>query len=452
MNASILVVDDERAIQDALAWGLRIDGHEVRTAGDAEEAMTIMAGQDFDVLISDIIMPGVSGLDLLRKTRVLHPRTLVVLITAYATVETAVDALREGASDYVLKPFKFDDLRCRVRRLLAHRADFQESAVLGRAVDHASPSEDLLGESAAIETIRIQVAKAGPAVSNVLITGESGAGKEVVARAIHSASPRRGQAFVPINCGAIPEALLESQLFGHVKGAFTSAAQSSSGLFTAANHGTVFLDEIGEMPVHMQVKLLRVIEEKQVWALGSTKPVRIDIRIIASTNRDLGKEVEAGRFRSDLFYRLNVVHIVLPPLREHREDIPLLVEHFIRQFNPKLSRRVVGVDLQTMRVLMSNPWKGNVRELEHVIESAMVQSEGEVLSVGDLPRSLGGEPTPQSDSLREVSRQSERQHIMAVLAQTQFDKREAARILGISLASLYRKLGDHRIGDSTLQN
>jgi transcriptional regulator with PAS, ATPase and Fis domain len=300
--------------------------------------------------------------------------------------------------------------------------------------------------------VRTQVARTGPAVSNVLITGESGTGKELVARAIHTASPRRGQSFVPINCGAIPEALLESQLFGHVKGAFTSAVQGSPGLFAAANHGSVFLDEIGEMPLHLQVKLLRVIEEKQVWAVGSTKPVPVDIRIIASTNRDLAKEVEAGRFRGDLFYRLNVVHIALPPLRERREDIPLLVDHFIRHFNLTLSRRVIGVDGDVLRVLMGYVWKGNVRELEHVIESAMILSEAEVLTVGDLPRGFADGSTPQSDSLREASRHSERQHIMAVLARTQFDKRKAAHILGISLASLYRKLGAHRGNESPLQN
>jgi two-component system response regulator PilR (NtrC family) len=411
-----------------------------------------MAGQNFDIVISDIIMPGVSGLDLLRKARALHPQTLVVLITAYATVETAVNALREGASDYVLKPFKFDDLRSRVQRLLEHRAAFQESALFRGAVECAVLDERLLGESAAMQAVRTQAARAGPALSNVLITGESGTGKELVARAIHAASPRRGQAFVPINCGAIPESLLESQLFGHVRGAFTSAVQASCGLFAAANHGTVFLDEIGEMPVHLQVKLLRVIEEKQVWAVGSTKPVRVDIRIIASTNRDLAKEVQAGRFRDDLFYRLNVVHIALPPLREHREDIPLLVDHFIREFNLKLSRQVRGVDGEVLRALMGYGWKGNVRELEHVIESAMILSEHEVLTLRDLPRGFVDEPVARSDSLREVSQRSERQHIMAVLAQTRFDKREAARILGISLASLYRKLGERRISDSPFQD
>jgi len=452
MNASILVVDDERAIQDSIAWCLRADGHDVRTAPDGEEAMAIMAGQDFDVVISDIIMPGVSGIELLRKARALQPQKLFVLITAFATVETAVEALREGASDYIVKPFKFDELRLRVRRLLEHQAASRESALFRRPVESSVPDRSLLGESAAMHAVRTQVARTGPAVSNVLITGESGTGKELVARAIHAASPRRGQPFVPINCGAIPDALLESQLFGHVKGAFTSAAQASPGLFAAADHGTVFLDEIGEMPVHLQVKLLRVIEEKQVWPVGGTKPVRADIRIIASTNRNLVEEVEAGRFRGDLFYRLNVVHIALPPLRERREDIPMLVDHFIRELNLKLSRQMRGVDAHVLRAFMGYGWKGNVRELEHVIESAMILCEGEVIIAGDLPRGVIGGQTPQSDSLRELIRQSERQHIMAALSRTEFDKREAARVLGISLASLYRKLGERQIGDSRLQD
>jgi len=452
MSTSILVVDDERTIQDSIAWCLRADGHDVQIARDGEEAMAIIADRDFDVLVTDIIMPGLSGLDLLRKARTLRPRMLVVLITAYATVETAVEALREGASDYLLKPFKFDDLRLRVQRLLEHHSEFQESARPRRTLESPVPSKHLLGDSARVHAIRTQVARAGPAASNVLITGESGTGKELVARAVHAASPRGEKPFVPINCGAIPEALLESQLFGHVKGAFTSAVQTSPGLFAAANHGTVFLDEIGEMPVHLQVKLLRVIEEKQVWPVGSTKPARVDIRIIASTNRELAKEVEAARFRGDLFYRLNVIHIALPPLREHREDIPMLVDHFIGEFNRKLARRVRGIDREALRALMGSPWKGNVRELEHVIESAMILSDGQVLSFRDLPGVFVSEPEPRSESLRELIRQSERQHIMAALSRTEFDKREAARVLGISLASLYRKLGERQIGDSRLQD
>jgi two-component system response regulator PilR (NtrC family) len=317
----------------------------------------------------------------------------------------------------------------------------------GLTVEPAVPEQRLLGESAAMRSVRAQIAKISPTPSNVLITGESGTGKEIVASAIHAASPRHAQAFVPINCGAIPEALLESQLFGHVRGAFTTAVQASPGLFAAADRGTIYLDEIGDLPLHMQVKLLRVIEEKIVWAVGSIKPVLVDARIIASTNRDFAKEIEDGRFRKDLFYRLNVVHIALPPLRERREDIALLVEHFVRALNLKLSTKFLGVDPEALSVLMNHPWKGNVRELEHVLESAMILGEGDAISLPDLPDYLAtasGE-LAASDALRDVTRRFERQHIMAVLTQTQFDKKEAARRLGISLASLYRKIGEHAI-------
>jgi transcriptional regulator with PAS, ATPase and Fis domain len=314
-------------------------------------------------------------------------------------------------------------------------------------VVRAVPEQSLLGKSAAMRSVRALVVKVSAIPSNVLISGESGTGKEIVAHAIHAASPRHMHAFVPINCGAIPEALLESQLFGHVRGAFTSAVQASPGLFAAADRGTIFLDEIGDLPLHMQVKLLRVIEEKNVWAVGSTKSVSVDARIIASTNRDLMKEIEGERFRGDLFYRLNVVHIALPPLRERREDIGLLVEHFVRALNLKLSTKFLGVDQEALSVLMNQPWKGNIRELQHVLESAMILGEEDVISLPDLPDYLvkaTGE-LAVSDALRDVTRRFERQHILAVLTHTQFDKKEAARRLGISLASLYRKLGEHAI-------
>jgi DNA-binding NtrC family response regulator len=446
MSASVLVIDDEKAICEALAWSLEQDGHRVCTTGSGEEALGLMETQRFDFIISDIILPGLGGLELLQKARQLDPRAMVILITAYATVETAVGALREGASDYVLKPFRLDDLRFRVRRLLECRTAFQESGLLRRAVEHGGLEKSLVGESAAIRSVRAQVAKISPMPSYVLITGESGTGKELVARAIHAASPRHDHAFVPINCGAIPEALLESQLFGHVRGAFTSAVQASPGLFVVANRGTIFLDEIGELPPHLEVKLLRVIEERQVWAVGGSKAVPIDVRIIASTNRDLTKEIEGGRFREDLFYRLNVVRLALPPLRERREDIPRLVEHFIHALNVKLSTKFLGVDRDVLHVLMSHAWKGNVRELQHVLESAMILGEGEVICLRDLPRYLmpARDPAPNY-ALRDVTRRVERQHILAVLTHSQFDKKTAARLLGISLASLYRKIDELEI-------
>ena len=298
-----------------------------------------------------------------------------------------------------------------------------------------------MGASDPLRLVREQIARCASAPSNVLITGESGTGKELVARAVHVASPRCHGRLVAVNCGAIPDTLLESQLFGHLRGAFTSAVQANQGLFLAAHGGTLFLDEIAELPVSLQAKLLRVIEERQVWAVGATRPQPIDVRIIASTNRDLAGEIAAGRFRADLFYRLNVVHLTLPPLRDRREDIPLLVEHFIRRLNVKLQRRVLGVEPDALRALMSHAWQGNVRELEHVLEQAMILGDGDSIGLRHLPDELVGSPAASRPTdLREAVRLFSRDHVLDVLARVGFNKREAARLLGISLASLYRKL------------
>jgi transcriptional regulator with PAS, ATPase and Fis domain len=302
--------------------------------------------------------------------------------------------------------------------------------------------EALVGQSRAIQALRAQIARCGPTPSNVLISGESGTGKELVARAIHAASARRSGPFVPVNCGAIPDSLLESQLFGHVRGAFTNAVQANPGLFVAAHGGTLYLDEVAEMPCALQVKLLRVIEERQVWAVGATRPLAVDVRIVASTNRDLAREIQAERFRTDFFYRLEVVHLRLPPLRERRDDIPLLAEHLVRRLNAKLSRAVRGVEADALALLVNHGWNGNVRELENVLERAMILGDGELIRRGDLSWELAGgdDLSPGPTDLRDAVRLFESQHIRDVLAQTRSDKREAARLLGISLASLYRKL------------
>jgi DNA-binding NtrC family response regulator len=444
--ASILVVDDEFTTQDTLGLFLEGEGYRVATAGSGEEALTQIEQQEFDVIVTDVIMPGVSGLELLERSRVINPGAAVIIITGHATVEMAIEALRKGAGDYLQKPFVLHDLAHCVRRLLRRRPPRPEAA---RPPDLRPPfrSEELLvGASGALRLVREQIARCASAPSNVLITGESGTGKELVARAVHAASPRRHRRLVPVNCGAIPDSLLESQLFGHVRGAFTSAVQANPGLFTAAHGGTLFLDEIAELPVSLQVKLLRVIEEKQVWAVGATRPQPVDVRIVASTNRDLAGEIDAGRFRADLFYRLNVVHVTLPPLRERREDIPLLVEHLLRRLNAKLHRRFAGVEPDALRALMRHGWPGNVRELEHVLEQAMILGEGDLIGLRHVAHELpAGSATSPPTDLREAVRLFSRQHVLDVLERAQFDKREAARLLGISLASLYRKLN----GDSS---
>jgi DNA-binding NtrC family response regulator len=441
MTASILVVDDEPAIQDILTWALSAEGYRVTTAGTGEEALARVESEEFDVIVTDIVMPGIDGLEVLERSRVLSPRAAVIVMTAYAALETAIAALRRGASDYLEKPFSVDLLKERVQRLLQYRETLWKDRLVQRAMQPRTFGHSLVGESDAIRALREQITLAARTPSNVLITGESGVGKELVARAVHAEGVRHDAAFVAINCGAIPEALLESQLFGHVRGAFTTAVQANQGLFVAASQGTLFLDEIGEMPLPLQVKLLRVIEDKCVLPVGGTKPVPVDTRIIASTNRDLEREVEAGRFREDLFYRLNVVHLVVPPLRERRGDIPVLVDHLVDRLNTKLGTHCLGVERDALWSLIGRPWKGNVRELENILERAIVLGGSDLISLRDLsaePATGQGGPPPQN--LRGAVRRFERQHLKEVLAATQSDKRKAARVLGISLASLYRKL------------
>jgi two-component system response regulator PilR (NtrC family) len=441
MTASILVVDDESTTQDTLGLFLETEGYRVATAGSGEEALTRIEEQEFDVIVADVVMPGVGGFELLERSRVLNPGSSVILMTGHATIEMAIEALRKGACDYLQKPFVLHELARCVQRLLQRDSGHQDAARPPRARSPL-PNEGLLvGASDLMRLVREQIARCAPAPSNVLITGESGTGKELVARAVHLASPRRHARLVAVNCGAIPDSLLESQLFGHVRGAFTGAVQANQGLFVAAHGGTLFLDEVAELPVSLQPKLLRVIEERQVWAVGATRPQPIDVRIIASTNRDLVGEIDAGRFRADLFYRLNVVHLMLPSLRDRREDIPLLVDHVVRRLNVKLQRRVLGVEAEALHALMGHGWKGNVRELEHVLEQAMILGDGDFIGLHHLPQDLGGSPaTSRPTDLREAVRLFSRDHVLDVLARVQFNKRDAARLLGISLASLYRKL------------
>ncbi|HYB44463.1 MAG TPA: sigma-54 dependent transcriptional regulator [Candidatus Methylomirabilis sp.] len=442
MDASILVVDDTPATKEILNRSLAVEGYRVATAGSGEEALSRLEEEKFDVIVTDIVMPGVGGLEVLERSRLLDPRVAVILMTGYATLETAIAALRRGACDYLEKPFALDELKQRLERLIQRRE--KPGWEPAREEPPASPSPPtaraLIGESAAMRAVREQIARCAYTPSTVLITGESGTGKELVARAIHAASPRRDHRFIPVNCGAIPEALLESQLFGHLRGAFTTAVTANPGLFAAANRGTLFLDEIVDLPLALQVKLLRVIEDRHAWPVGGVKPVPVDVRIIASSNRDLAGEVAAGRFRGDLFYRLNVVRLDLPPLRERRGDIPLLVEHLVDRLNTKLGAHVLGIERDALRALIGQPWKGNVRELENVLERAVVLGRGDLISLCDLPAGLAGSDESLARDLRGAVRRFERKHLMDVLAESGLDKREAAQRLGISLASLYRKL------------
>jgi two-component system response regulator PilR (NtrC family) len=448
-KGEILIADDEAAVRESAAEVLRDEGYQVTTAVDGRNALATLETHDFDVILSDLRMPGADGLAILRRAREVSPQTLVLLMTAHATVETAIEALQRGAQDYLLKPLIFEDVLHKIEYLLRHRQVAWENQLLRSQVARQWDFDNLVGSSPAMRDVMNLVRRVAPTPSTVLITGESGVGKEVVARAIHHFSDVRERIFLPVNCGAIPENLLESQLFGHLRGAFTGAVNNQEGLFQRARGGTIFLDEIGDVPLNLQVKLLRAIEQKEIQTVGATNPLKVDVRVIAATNHDLAEAVEQGRFRDDLYYRLNVVGIEIPPLRERREDIPALVQHFVAIHNRELRKSFKGADGTTMKVLLSLPWKGNVRELDNVIEHAMILGDGDWITVADLPRALKpdlGVAVPVGDDLREALRTYEKAHIQAVLATCDQDKRVAAERLGVSLSSLYRKIEELGIG------
>jgi len=445
-KGAILVADDEAAVRESIADVLRDEGYQVTAVADGAAALEAVNGQDFDIVLTDLRMPGADGLGILWHVREVSPQTLVLLMTAHATVDTAIEALQRGAQDYLLKPLMFEDVLHKIDHLLRHRQFAWENQMLRHQVARQWDFDNLIGSSAGMREVMTLVRKVAPTPSTVLITGESGVGKEVVARAIHHFSDVRDRIFLPVNCGAIPENLLESQVFGHLRGSFTGAVSNQEGLFQRARGGTIFLDEIGDVPLNLQVKLLRAIEQKEIQPVGASSPVKVDVRVIAATNWNLARAVDAGEFREDLYYRLNVLGIEIPPLRERRDDIPALVRHFVTIHNRELRKNFKGVDGATMRVLLSLPWKGNVRELDNVIEHAMILGEGGWITVADLPRALRTEggltPDAVADDLREALRTYERAHIQSVLASSDGDKRIAAERLGVSLSSLYRKIDE----------
>ena len=356
MTGTILGVEDQESARESLVDLLKGEGFEVHAAADGKAGIALVDQYDLDLVLTDLAMPGADGIAVLRHIRDVSPQTLVILMTAHASVDTAVEAIRLGAQDYLLKPLIFEDVLRKVQHLMNHRKLAWENQLLRREINTRFSPERPLGRSQAMQEIAHLIKKVAPAPTTVLITGESGVGKEVVARTIHADSRFNENVFLPVNCSAIPENLLESQLFGHVKGSFTGAVNSQEGLFQRARGGTIFLDEIGEMPLSLQPKLLRVLEEKIILPVGSTTPVKVNVRILAATNRDLKSEVETGRFRDDLFYRLNVFEINIPPLRKRLDDLPGLVEHLIQRHNLEMNTTYKGVDSATMRILMSFPW------------------------------------------------------------------------------------------------
>ncbi|MDH3520961.1 MAG: sigma-54 dependent transcriptional regulator [Myxococcales bacterium] len=457
-KARILVVDDERSMQEFLEIFFRSEGYEAVTAGDVDTALLHLESDEFDVVITDIKMPKRSGIDLLRAAQTAAPDTVLIVMTAFASTETAIMAMKEGAYDYITKPFKVDEIRIVVEKALEKKALSSENRRLRSELRSRSRDKSIIGNSAAMRRVFDFVSQVADSRANVLVSGESGTGKEMVARAIHAGGERRERPFVAVNCGAIPENLLESELFGHVKGAFTGAVQNKTGLFEVAEGGTVFLDEIGELTLPLQVKLLRVIQERSFRRVGGTSDIRFDARIVAATNRKLEDEVAHGRFREDLYYRLNVIEIPMPPLRERRDDIPLLIRHFIDKYAGDLGKPVRDVSAAVLGKLMEYEFPGNVRELENVIERAVALGREEIIDLDVLPPTVlnarengGAARIPEGGvDLDALMRDFEKNLLLEALRLTGGVKKRAAQRLGISFRSFrYRleKLGLEQIED-----
>jgi DNA-binding NtrC family response regulator len=445
MTPRVLVVDDEQIIRESLSFILQKEGYEVEEAPNGQVAYKKISENPPDIVITDIEMPGMKGLDLLEKVKQVSPQTFVIIITAYGSIESAIQALRKGAYDYILKPLDFDELVLRLRRLSEFKRLVLENQMLHQEINREYDFHNIIGQSAVMKKVFKTIERVSQSDGTVLITGKSGTGKELVARAIHHNSARKANRFVPVNCGAIPDNLFESELFGHKKGAFTDAVSDKDGLFKIANGGTLFLDEVSETPLHLQVKLLRAIEQKEITPVGSTTPLKSDVRIIAATNQNLAERVEQGKFRDDLYYRLNVIEINLPSLSERREDVPLLVQHFIEKFRSEMGKPVQGVDNKVMHILMNRTWKGEVRELQNVIERAMIFCDGEYITLKELPESIraevGEEVVPEEGTgLKEAVRRFEKNHILELLTKFDFDKEKTATALDISVSTLYRKM------------
>ncbi|MGA9364796.1 MAG: sigma-54 dependent transcriptional regulator [Bacteroidota bacterium] len=445
MTPRVLVVDDEQIIRESLSFILQKEGYEVDEAPNGQVAYKKISENPPDIVITDIEMPGMKGLDLLEKVKQVSPQTFVIIITAYGSIESAIQALRKGAYDYILKPLDFDELVLRLRRLTEFKRLVLENQVLHQEINREYEFHNIIGQSAVMKKVYKTIERVSQSDGTVLITGKSGTGKELVARAIHHNSARKANRFVPVNCGAIPDNLFESELFGHKKGAFTDAVSDKDGLFKVANGGTLFLDEVSETPLHLQVKLLRAIEQKEITPVGGTTPLKSDVRIIAATNQNLTERVEQGKFRDDLYYRLNVIEINLPSLSERREDVPLLVQHFIEKFRNEMEKPIEGVDNKVMHILMNRTWKGEVRELQNVIERAMIFCDGEYVTLKELPENIRAEVgeevvSEEGTGLKEAVRRFEKNHILELLTKFDFDKEKTASALDISVSTLYRKM------------
>jgi len=437
-QGKLLIVDDELSVRDSLGKWFREEGYDVTTVENAGDALTRLAEQRWDAALVDIKMHGTDGIELQRRMHEVDPELIVIIMTGYASVETAVTALKNGAYDYVTKPLDPDEIAHLVKNALAHKRVAQENVLLRETVAEVARPGELIGQSTAMRKIFDAIETVGPTDATVLVTGESGTGKELVARAIHQASPRRFHPLVVIHCGALTETLLESELFGHEKGAFTGAQYRKKGKFEIAEGGTVFLDEIGDITLKTQTDLLRVLQEREITRVGGNQIIKVDFRCIAATNKDLEKLIEEGKFRPDLFYRLNVFRIELPPLRARREDIPPLVDHFVRKFSLAMNKRITRVSPAAMNQLQQQPWVGNVRELENAVERAMVVGQEPELHEQDFifkPQSVAA-ASASGKKLEEM----ERAHILRVVEECGGNQSHAAEILDIDRVTLYHKL------------
>ncbi|MDA8083187.1 MAG: sigma-54 dependent transcriptional regulator [Nitrospiraceae bacterium] len=450
-KGKILVIEDERSMREVLKILLEEEEYEVITASDGLEGIEQVRSNPFDLIITDIKMPGADGFEVLRQVKNFSPDTVVIMVTAFGTTESAIEAMKIGAYDYVNKPFKIDEIRLIVKKALEKKRLREELSLLREKFQSSYRLENIIGKSLRMQELFKLIPKVANSSSTVLITGESGTGKELVAAALHNLSPRKDKSFVTINCATFPEGLLESEMFGHVKGAFTGAYQSKAGLFEIANGGTIFLDEIGEMPTSLQSKLLRVLENGTFRRVGGTSDLTVDVRVISATNRNISEAVSTGQFREDLYYRLNVVPVVIPPLRERKEDIPLLIEHFLAKY----SKNAIRVSPDAMNLMINNHWKGNVRELENAIERMVLLCDRDILMPEDLPADIirTRDETaclPELDSgevdLEKILEKIEKGYLLKALEKTRGVKTDAAKILGLSFRSFRHRL--HKYGIS----
>lgn len=458
MKAKILVVDDEESIREFLEIMLRKEGYEITLAEDGQKAKDLLQKKSFDMIISDLQMPNVTGIELLKYVRQDFPEIIFMMITAFGTAETAVEAMKMGAYDYLTKPFKIDEVRINISNALRSKNLEFENRSLKKELGKEFSFQNIIGNSPAMHHVFDLIKRVSQAPTNILVTGESGTGKEVIAKAIHYNGPLKDRPFVTINCGAIPENLMESEMFGHKKGSFTGAIADKPGLFEVADGGTLFLDEVGELPLSIQVKLLRSLQERVIRRVGATEDTKVDVRIIAATNRNLEEMVQKGTFRQDLYYRLNVIHIKTPSLRERKEDIPLLAHHFLKKYNDKLNKNISSISTEAMESLKKYDYPGNVRELENMIERTVALESGATVLPESLPplvntstgRKLASsneiEVTDEGVDLDKIIGQIEKELIIKAIHQANGIKKRAAKLLNITFRSMRYRIEKYNLG------